>query len=136
VDEYQDTNRQQYEILRLLAGRNGNLCVVGDEDQSIYSWRGADVGHILRFEKDFPGARLVRLEKNYRSKQQILDAAGAVVAHNQMRIGKTLEATRGAGPPVRFYEAQGGGGNCPATPGGWSHAPGGFLSHKRGLADI
>ncbi len=106
VDEYQDTNRQQYEILRLLAGQRGNLCVVGDEDQSIYSWRGADVGHILRFEQDFPGARLVRLEKNYRSKQPILDAAGAVVAHNQMRIGKTLQATRGAGSPARFYEAQ------------------------------
>ncbi|HXZ20307.1 MAG TPA: UvrD-helicase domain-containing protein [Candidatus Acidoferrales bacterium] len=106
VDEYQDTNRQQYEILRLLAGGTGNLCVVGDEDQSIYSWRGADVGHILRFEKDFPGARLVRLEKNYRSRQPILDAASAVVAHNQMRIGKTLQATRGAGTPVRFYEAQ------------------------------
>ena len=112
VDEYQDTNRQQYEILRLLTGPTGNLCVVGDEDQSIYSWRGADVGHILRFEKDFPGARLVRLEKNYRSKQSILDAAGAVVAHNQMRIGKTLQATRGAGSPVRFYEAQDAGGEA------------------------
>ena len=106
VDEYQDTNRMQYDILRLLAGDHGNLCVVGDEDQSIYSWRGADVRHILRFEQDFPGARVVRLEKNYRSKQSILDAAGAVVAHNQMRIGKTLEATRGAGVPLRFYEAQ------------------------------
>ena len=112
VDEYQDTNRQQYEILRLLAGAEGNLCVVGDEDQSIYSWRGADVGHILRFEKDFPGARLVRLEKNYRSMQSILDAAGAVVSHNQQRIGKTLEATRGAGTPVRFYEAQDAGGEA------------------------
>ncbi|HMD31046.1 MAG TPA: UvrD-helicase domain-containing protein [Candidatus Acidoferrales bacterium] len=106
VDEYQDTNRMQYDILRLLAGANGNLCVVGDEDQSIYSWRGADVRHILRFEQDFPGARIVRLEKNYRSMQTILDAAGAVVAHNQMRIGKTLEATRGAGVPLRFYEAR------------------------------
>ena len=106
VDEYQDTNRQQYEILRLLTGPAGNLCVVGDEDQSIYSWRGANVEHILRFEQDFPGARIVKLEKNYRSVQSILDAAGAVVAYNQRRIGKTLEATRGAGAAVRFYEAQ------------------------------
>ena len=108
VDEYQDTNRPQYQILRLLAGPAGreNLCVVGDEDQSIYSWRGADVGHILRFQEDFPGARIVRLEQNYRSTQSILDAAGAVVAKNQMRIGKTLQATRGTGVPLRFYEAQ------------------------------
>jgi DNA helicase-2/ATP-dependent DNA helicase PcrA len=108
VDEYQDTNRLQYQILRLLADPAGreNLCVVGDEDQSIYSWRGADVGHILRFQQDFPGARIVRLEQNYRSTQSILDAAGAVVAHNQMRIGKTLQATRGPGVPLRFYEAQ------------------------------
>ena len=112
VDEYQDTNRLQYEILRLLTGPEGNLCVVGDEDQSIYSWRGADVKHILRFEQDFPGARIVRLEKNYRSKQTILDAAGAVVAHNQMRIGKKLEATRGPGVPLRFYEAQDAGGEA------------------------
>jgi DNA helicase-2/ATP-dependent DNA helicase PcrA len=108
VDEYQDTNRLQYQILRLLTGAEGreNVCVVGDEDQSIYSWRGADVGHILRFQQDFPGARIVRLEQNYRSTQSILDAAGAVVAHNQMRIGKTLQATRGPGVPLRFYEAQ------------------------------
>jgi len=112
VDEYQDTNRQQYEILRLLSGSDGNLCVVGDEDQSIYSWRGANLEHILRFEQDFPGARIVKLEKNYRSRQAILDAAGAVVAHNQRRIGKTLQATRGAGPPVRFYEAQDAGGEA------------------------
>ncbi len=112
VDEYQDTNRQQYEILRLLTGSEGSLCVVGDEDQSIYSWRGADVGHILRFEQDFAGARIVRLEKNYRSTQPILDAAGAVVSHNQKRIGKTLEATRGAGALVQFYEAQDAGGEA------------------------
>ncbi len=112
VDEYQDTNHLQYEILRLLTGPEGNLCVVGDEDQSIYSWRGADVRHILRFEQDFPGARIVRLEKNYRSKQTLLDAAGAVVAHNQMRSGKTLEASRGPGVPLRFYEAQDAGGEA------------------------
>ena len=108
VDEYQDTNKLQYQILRLLAAPAGreNLCVVGDEDQSIYSWRGADVGHILRFQQDFPSARIVRLEQNYRSTQSILDAAGAVVAHNQARIGKTLQATRGPGVPLRFFEAQ------------------------------
>ncbi len=112
VDEFQDINDLQYQIIRLLTGPEGNLCIVGDEDQSIYSWRGAHVGHILRFEQDFPGARLVRLEMNYRSKQPILDAAGAVVAHNQMRIGKTLQATRGAGSPMRFYEAQDAGGEA------------------------
>ena len=112
VDEFQDTNHLQYEIVRLLAGPENNLCVVGDEDQAIYSWRGADVGHILRFEKDFPSARIVRLEENYRSTQSILDAAGAVVAHNQMRIGKTLRGTRGPGVPLRFYEAQDAGGEA------------------------
>jgi DNA helicase-2/ATP-dependent DNA helicase PcrA len=109
VDEYQDTNRIQYELVRLLAkppAAAGNLCVVGDEDQSIYSWRGADVGNILRFEKDFPGAQIFRIEENYRSMQNILDAAGAVVAHNVRRIGKTLRATRGTGQPLRFFEAQ------------------------------
>jgi DNA helicase-2/ATP-dependent DNA helicase PcrA len=106
VDEYQDTNTMQYEILRLLTGPEKNLCVVGDEDQSIYSWRGADVAHILRFAEDFPEAKVVRLEENYRSTQNILDAAGAVVAKNVRRLGKTLRATRGNGPALRFYEAQ------------------------------
>jgi DNA helicase-2/ATP-dependent DNA helicase PcrA len=106
VDEYQDTNRVQYELLRLLAGENPNLCVVGDEDQSIYRWRGADVGIILRFAQDFPGAKVVRIEQNYRSRQTILDAAAAVVAHNENRIGKELEATRGQGANLAFYEAR------------------------------
>jgi DNA helicase-2/ATP-dependent DNA helicase PcrA len=106
VDEFQDTNRPQYDLLRLLVGPDRNLCVVGDEDQSIYSWRGANVSYLLRFAEDFPGARLIRLEQNYRSRQQILDAAGAVVAHNQQRIGKQLVATRGAGATPRFYEAR------------------------------
>lgn len=109
VDEYQDTNRIQYELVRLLArspAAAGNVCVVGDEDQSIYSWRGADVGNILRFERDFPGAQIFRIEENYRSTQSILDAAGAVVAHNRNRLGKTLRATRGAGSNLRFFEAR------------------------------
>jgi DNA helicase-2/ATP-dependent DNA helicase PcrA len=106
VDEYQDTNRVQYDLVRLLAGEQKNLCVVGDEDQSIYSWRGADVGNILRFAEDFPGARVIRLEENYRSTQNILDAAGAVVAKNARRLGKTLRATRGGGRNLRFFEAR------------------------------
>ncbi len=106
VDEYQDTNRIQYELLRLLAGKRRNLCVVGDEDQSIYGWRGADVGHILRFAEDFPGTKVIRLEQNYRSTQKILNAAGGVVAHNARRLGKTLAATRGEGCNLKFYEAR------------------------------
>ncbi|HEY7516525.1 MAG TPA: UvrD-helicase domain-containing protein, partial [Vicinamibacteria bacterium] len=105
VDEYQDTNRAQYEIVRHLAGPHGNLTVVGDEDQSIYSWRGADLGNILDFEADFPGARVFRLEENYRSTQAILDAASSLVARNQRRKGKTLRAVRAAGEAVRLHEA-------------------------------
>jgi DNA helicase-2/ATP-dependent DNA helicase PcrA len=106
VDEYQDTNRVQYELVRLLTGVRRNLCVVGDEDQSIYSWRGADVSNILRFAEDFPGARVVRVEENYRSRQNILDAALAVVGRNAKRLGKTLRATRGTGPLLRYFEAR------------------------------
>jgi DNA helicase-2/ATP-dependent DNA helicase PcrA len=105
VDEYQDTNRTQYELVRLLAGPGGNLTVVGDEDQSIYSWRGADISNILDFEHDFPGARVFRLEQNYRSSQRILDAAGALVARNVRRKGKTLRAVKGMGDRVRLHEA-------------------------------
>ena len=105
VDEYQDTNRAQYQLVRLLAGPGGNLTVVGDEDQSIYSWRGADISNILDFEHDFPGARVFRLEQNYRSSQRILDAAGALVARNERRKGKTLVAVKGAGELVRLHEA-------------------------------
>jgi DNA helicase-2/ATP-dependent DNA helicase PcrA len=105
VDEYQDTNRAQYELVRLLAGEGGNLTVVGDEDQSIYSWRGADISNILDFEHDFPGARVFRLEENYRSSQRILDAAAALVSRNVRRKGKTLRASRGTGEPVRLHEA-------------------------------
>jgi len=105
VDEYQDTNRAQYELVRHLAGPGGNLTVVGDEDQSIYSWRGADISNILDFEHDFPGARVFRLEQNYRSSQRILDAAAALVARNERRKGKTLVAVKGAGDHVRLHEA-------------------------------
>ena len=105
VDEYQDTNQAQYELVRLLAGPLGNVTVVGDEDQSIYSWRGAQISNILDFEHDFPGARVLRLEENYRSTQAILDAASALVAHNERRKGKTLRAVKPPGSPVSLYEA-------------------------------
>ena len=105
VDEYQDTNRPQYELMRLLAGTRHNLCVVGDEDQSIYSWRGADIRNILEFEQDFPEARIVRLEQNYRSTQNILQAASAVVANNVRRKGKTLWTSRQGGTKLGYYEA-------------------------------
>jgi DNA helicase II / ATP-dependent DNA helicase PcrA len=94
VDEYQDTNVVQYLWLRLLAQSHQNICCVGDDDQSIYSWRGAEVENILRFEKDFPGARVVRLEANYRSTDPILGAAAGLIAHNEGRLGKTLRSGR------------------------------------------
>jgi DNA helicase-2/ATP-dependent DNA helicase PcrA len=105
VDEYQDTNRPQYELMRLLAGSQHNLCAVGDEDQSIYSWRGADIRNILEFERDFPEARIIRLEQNYRSTQCILEAASAVVANNVKRKGKNLWTARQGGAKVGYYEA-------------------------------
>ncbi len=105
VDEYQDTNRAQYDLVRHLVGPGGNVTVVGDEDQSIYSWRGADIQNILDFERDYPGARVLRLEQNYRSSQAILDAASGLVAHNQRRKGKTLRAVKAAGEDVRLHEA-------------------------------
>ncbi len=102
VDEYQDTNLIQYLWLRLLAQEHKNICCVGDDDQSIYSWRGAEIENILRFEKDFPGARIVRLESNYRSTAPILGAASGLIAHNEGRLGKTLRSGRNdsAGEPV------------------------------------
>jgi DNA helicase-2/ATP-dependent DNA helicase PcrA len=105
VDEYQDTNRPQYELVRLLAGDAGNVTVVGDEDQSIYSWRGADIRNILDFERDFAGARVLRLEENYRSTQAILDAASGLVGHNLSRKGKQLRAVRAGGEKVRIHRA-------------------------------
>lgn len=106
VDEFQDTNAAQEELVRLLAGTRKNVCVVGDEDQSIYSWRGARAGNLKRFTEDFPGAKIIRLEENYRSTQKILDAAAAVVRNNSGRLGKTLQATLGSGDGLRFFEAQ------------------------------
>ena len=105
IDEYQDTNRPQYEIMKLLAGTERNICVVGDEDQSIYSWRGADINNILDFEREFPGAKTIRLEQNYRSTQIILEAASAVVARNTQRKGKALWTEREGGSLVGYYEA-------------------------------
>ncbi|GBF25872.1 DNA helicase II [bacterium MnTg02] len=100
VDEYQDTNVAQYLWLRLLAQGTGNLCCVGDDDQSIYGWRGAEVDNILRFEKDFPGAQIIRLERNYRSTANILGAASGLIAHNEGRLGKTLHTVGGEGEKV------------------------------------
>ena len=105
IDEYQDTNRPQYELMILLAGTHHNICAVGDEDQSIYSWRGADIRNILEFEKDFPEARIIRLEQNYRSTQNILQAASAVVANNLKRKGKNLWTSRQGGTKIGYYEA-------------------------------
>src|SRR5262249_27236010 len=103
VDEYQDTNRAQYQIIRLLAGEHLNICVVGDPDQSIYKFRGADVGNILDFERDFPGTRVVRLEQNYRSTKGILAVADAVIANNLQRKEKTLWTETPPGEPAAVY---------------------------------
>ena len=105
IDEYQDTNRPQYELMRMLAGTRHNVCAVGDEDQSIYSWRGADIRNILEFEQDFPEAKIIRLEQNYRSTQNILQAASSVVANNIRRKGKNLWTSRQGGTKIGYYEA-------------------------------
>ena len=104
IDEYQDTNHAQYRLANLLAGERANIAVVGDDDQSIYSWRGADIRNILEFERDYPSAKVIRLEQNYRSTQPILDVANAVVKHNRRRKGKNLWTGRGEGAMVQLVE--------------------------------
>ena len=103
VDEYQDTNGAQYEIVNLLSRAHGNLCVVGDDDQAIYGWRGADLSNILEFERDHPGCTVVKLEENYRSTQSILQGAGGLVRNNVGRTDKTLWSARGAGGPIQLH---------------------------------
>ena len=105
VDEYQDTNSLQFALIRFLTEKQQNICVVGDEDQSIYKWRGADITNILNFEQHFPDTRIIRLEQNYRSTQTILDVAGAVVKNNTERKGKKLWTSNPAGDRVRYYQA-------------------------------
>ncbi len=105
IDEFQDTNRMQYDLIRMLVGEEENICVVGDEDQSIYGWRGADIRNILDFSRDFPRARLIRLEQNYRSVATILEAAAHIISSNLNRIGKNLVSVRGGGDPVVHYPA-------------------------------
>ena len=106
VDEYQDTNKTQYELVRLLTAENRNLCVVGDDDQSIYGWRGADIRNILDFEKDYPDAEVIKLEQNYRSTATILDAANQVIANNESRKDKRLWTEKGDGEKILLYCAQ------------------------------
>lgn len=106
VDEYQDTNRAQFQLIRQLGESHGNVCVVGDEDQSIYSWRGADIRNILDFEKVFPAARIIKLEQNYRSSKKIIDAAARLISYNQERKGKELWTDNPEGDPIKIVECR------------------------------
>lgn len=105
VDEYQDTNKAQYELVEMLAAKFHNICVVGDSDQSIYRWRGADIGNILSFEKDYPKAKVIMLEQNYRSTKRILEAANAIIGNNKSRYPKVLRTDNQAGDKVQLYRA-------------------------------
>src|SRR5208337_3725252 len=105
VDEYQDTNKAQYMLVHQIAAGFENLCVVGDDDQSIYGWRGADIRNILDFEQDYPDARIIKLEQNYRSTQRILTVANSVIANNKGRKPKQLWTSNRVGDPVCCYEA-------------------------------
>src|SRR5437868_11283 len=105
VDEYQDTNSLQFALIRFLTEKQQNICVVGDEDQSVYGWRGADITNILNFEEHYPNAKVIRLAQNYRSTQTILDVAGAVVKNNTERKGKTLWTSNPSGERIRYYQA-------------------------------
>ena len=106
IDEYQDTNLAQYTILKYLVEKHHNLFVVGDPDQSIYSWRGANIYNILNFEKDYPGAKIFRLQQNYRSRTNILDAANAVISQNEKRYEKQLWSDLGPGDKIKFYSCE------------------------------
>src|SRR5690606_32124187 len=105
IDEYQDTNAAQYALVRLLMAKSPNLCVVGDPDQSIYSWRGANMNNILTFEEDYPGAKVIRLEQNYRSRSNILEAANQLISHNESRYDKHLWSDLGEGEMIKHYSA-------------------------------
>ena len=105
VDEYQDTNKAQYEFVKLLANKYKNLCVVGDDDQAIYTWRGADVTNILDFEKDYTECKIIKLEENYRSKGNILNAANVVIKNNAYRKSKTLRTEQEDGSKIKIYRA-------------------------------
>src|SRR3979490_1002165 len=105
VDEYQDTNSLQFALIRLLTEKQQNICVVGDPDQSIYRWRGADITNILKFEEHFPSAKVIRLEENYRSTQNILDVASGVIKHNVQRKEQAVWTQNPAGEKIRYYQA-------------------------------
>ena len=105
VDEYQDTNRVQYEIVRAIVGKRQNLCVVGDIDQNIYSWRGADIKNVLQFERHFPGTKTILLEEHYRSTQPIIAASNEIIAKNRQRVEKNVFTRNHAGEPIVLYAA-------------------------------